>query len=150
MVENTFYKGSSSRESLFNLVRRFQKLELEGGIILHMVHVSGKRMIASEVVALSRGDITKGVIQGNNLLTYFPFYLSVDQRSGELVLWINSWWSSNQTLTHLSVDGSFDRMFDEGNYLWTPPPAVTQIAVEQLCRSYHLRKRVFILFVFRS
>ena len=42
-------------------------------------------MIASEVDALSRGDTTKGIMQGNSLITYFPFHLGADQRSRALV-----------------------------------------------------------------
>ena len=90
VAENAFYKGSSSSEKLFNLILRLRKLELEGDIILHMVHVSRKRMIASGVDALSRGVTAKGVMKGNSLLTYFPFHLGADQRIKSLIPWINS------------------------------------------------------------
>ena len=66
-------------------------MELEGEIILHMIHVSGKRMIVSGVDALSRGDTTKGVMQENIMLTYFPFHLGADQRSDTLAPLVNSW-----------------------------------------------------------
>ena len=69
MVGNDLYKGSSSSDILFNLILRLMKLELEGGMILHVTHVSGKRMIVSEVDALSRGDITKSIIESNSLFT---------------------------------------------------------------------------------
>ena len=78
VAENAFCKGSSSSRTLFDLVLRLRKVELEGRIILHMIHVSGKRMIASGVDAFSRGDTTRGVMQGNNLLSYFPFHLGAD------------------------------------------------------------------------
>jgi len=29
---------------------------------------------------------------------------------------------------------------DKGNYLWTPPPAAADAAVEQLCRNFHLHE----------
>ena len=90
VMENAFYKDSSSRRSLFDLVLRLRKVEVEGRIILHMIHVSRKRMIASGVDALSRGDTTRGVMQGNNLISYFPFHLEADQRSNTLVPWVNS------------------------------------------------------------
>ena len=44
-------------------------------------------------------------------------------------------------MIHLSKDGWFDEVFSEGNYLWTPPPVAAQVAVEQLCRNYHLREK---------
>ena len=58
-----------------------------------MIHISEKRIIASGVEALLIGDITKGVMKGNNMLSYFPFHLAVDQRIKSLIPWINrsSW-----------------------------------------------------------
>ena len=85
VAETAFYKGSSSNETLFNLVFRLRKVELEGGIILHIIHVSGKRMIASGVDALSKGDTTKGIMKGNSILTYSPFHLGAHQRSKGIV-----------------------------------------------------------------
>ena len=52
--------------------------------------------------------------------------------------WIKMWWSRNQSPTVLSAYRWFDHVFDDGNYLWTPPPPVVQIAVKQLCRNYYL------------
>ena len=141
VVENAFYKGSSSSVLLFGLVLRLRKVKLEGKSILHMIHLSGKRMIASGIDPLSRGDTTRGVMQGNSLLSYFPFHLEADQRSNTLVPWIKSWWRSDRQLIHLSKERWFDEVFAEGNYLWTPPPAVAQVSVEQLCRNYHLREK---------
>ena len=86
MEKNTFYKGTSSSETLFNLIFRLRTLELKGDIILHMIHVSSKRIIVSGVNALSRGDTTMGIMRGNSSLSYFPFHLGVDQRSSELSL----------------------------------------------------------------
>ena len=50
-----------------------------------MIHISEKRIIASGVEALLIGDITKGVMKGNNMLSYFPFHLAVDQRIKSLI-----------------------------------------------------------------
>jgi len=44
VVENAFNKGYSSSKLLFDLVLRLKKIELEGRIILHMMHVSRKRI----------------------------------------------------------------------------------------------------------
>ena len=63
------------------------------------------------VDALSRGDTTKGGMQGNSLLTYFSFRLGAVQRSDSLEQWINSWWTGETPLAHLTVDGWFDEVF---------------------------------------
>ena len=70
-----------------------------------MTHVSGKRMITSGVDALSRDDTTKGVIKGNSLLISFPFHLGVNQLNVVLVPWVNSWWTEEKPLVHLTPDG---------------------------------------------
>ena len=95
-------------------------------------------MIDSEVYTLSRGDITKEVIQGNSRLAYFPFHLGTDYRNKSLVPWINSRWTRRELLVHLSVKGWFDKVFEEENYLWTSPLVVARVVVGQFCRSYHL------------
>ena len=99
---------------MFGLILRLRKLELESDIILHMIHVSGKRMIASENDALSRGDTTKGVMKGNCLLSHFLFRLGAEQRSTELFPWINSWWLREEPLVHLSLNGWFDNVLLRG------------------------------------
>ena len=78
MAEYSFYKGSLLSETSFNLILRLRKLELEGEIILHVIHVLERRMIISGVDALSRGDARKGIMEGNSLRSYFPFYLESD------------------------------------------------------------------------
>ena len=62
-------------------------------ITLHLIYVSRKRTIVSGVGTLSRGDTTKGIMQGNSMLTFFPFHLRADHRSKTLVPWIKSWWT---------------------------------------------------------
>ena len=46
VAEACFYKGTSQSRSLFNLVLRLRKNEMEGGLRLQLIHVAGKRMIA--------------------------------------------------------------------------------------------------------
>jgi hypothetical protein len=43
--EAASWKGSSSSPLLFDLVLRLRKLEMNSNLIVHVVHVSGKRMI---------------------------------------------------------------------------------------------------------
>ena len=55
-AEVAFWKGTSRSKKLCDLVLRLRCLEKETDAILHVVHVSGKRMIATGVDGLSRGD----------------------------------------------------------------------------------------------
>ena len=105
VAENAFLKGSVASEALFSLVLGLLKLKLEGGTILHMIHIPGKRKIVSGVDALSRGDTIKGIIQGISILTYFPFHLVANQRSEALVPWLDLCWMGENSLPHLSAGG---------------------------------------------
>jgi hypothetical protein len=52
-AEAAFFKGTSTSEKLFDLVLRLRKIEMEGNLFIHLVHVSGTRMIWSGVDGLS-------------------------------------------------------------------------------------------------
>jgi hypothetical protein len=45
-AEAAFWKGTSRSEKLFDLVLELKELELDLGLMLHVIHVSGRRMIA--------------------------------------------------------------------------------------------------------
>jgi hypothetical protein len=45
-MEAAFWKGTSGSKTLFELVLHLKVLELQHGLILHVVHMSGRHMIA--------------------------------------------------------------------------------------------------------
>ena len=57
VADYAFYKGSSSSRRLFELILQLRRLEIERSLIIHLIHISGKRMIDSGVDGLLRGDI---------------------------------------------------------------------------------------------
>ena len=112
--------------------------------MLHVVHVAGTRMIKSGVDGLSRGETGEGVMQGKEMLSFIPLHLDAMERSnGAVHTWVESWWLSELKLVKLTPDGWYDRVFDEGCFLWVPPPAAADAAVEQLCRNYQLHEGNF-------
>ena len=44
-AESVYFKGNSSSRKLFDLMLRLRKLEMDASLILHVVHISGSRMI---------------------------------------------------------------------------------------------------------
>jgi hypothetical protein len=70
--EGVYYKGHSPSRNLSEIVFRVHKVERDGGFILHVIHISGKRMKASGVDGLSRGDLTEGMMGGQDPLSYIP------------------------------------------------------------------------------
>jgi hypothetical protein len=52
-AENAFWKGTSTLRRLYELVLELRCLEHKLGLLLHVIHVSGKRMIAQGTDGLS-------------------------------------------------------------------------------------------------
>jgi hypothetical protein len=71
-AEAAFWKGSSSSPRLFNLILRLRKLEMDRNMIIHVVHVAGKRMIDQGTDGLSRADHTTGAITGRDIHHWVP------------------------------------------------------------------------------
>ena len=72
--ENAFYKKTSSSRTLFELILRLHKLKLEGNMKLCAIHIAGSRLTVSGVEVLSRGETSKGMIEGKDVLSFFPFH----------------------------------------------------------------------------
>jgi hypothetical protein len=87
-AEAAFWKGTSKSEALFELVLRLKELELEQDIQLHVVHVSGKRMIAEGTDGLSRADHGEGVMLGSDIRTFIPLHLDPVVREAKVKAWI--------------------------------------------------------------
>ena len=74
-TEGAFWKGTSPSRKLCSLVLRLRKLERETGMILHIIHVSGRRMIAQGTDGLSHGDHSLGVMRGEYMRSFSPLHL---------------------------------------------------------------------------
>jgi len=143
--EGCYYKGHSTSEELSDIVFRLHKAEREGGFILHVLHISGKRMKASGVDGLSRGDLTEGMMAGEDPLSFIPLNRGADDLSGGLAsAWVRSWWT-DQIPTQQGgcnwggfplVEVDKDNMFELKNLkaarLWMLPPAAMEVALELL------------------
>ena len=104
ITDYAFHTESSSSNHLFELIVRLRKLEMEGSLIIHLIHISGKRMIKSGVGGLSRGDLTKGVMKGEEILSFVPLKLGVDERSPALLECVQSCWTGEEPLYHMNPD----------------------------------------------
>ena len=154
-AESAFFKGTSSSPKLFSLVLRLRKLEMQQGCILRFVHVSGTRMIQQGTDGLSRGDTEEGVMKGADMLSFIPLHKSCLDRSTKLESWLRGfitpskgqadiefltpedWFERGHDICGgaLNDDGIWIPSFSSGTFIWTPPPAAGQVAVEQLRRA---------------
>jgi hypothetical protein len=83
--EAVFWKGTSTSPLLFELVVRLRKLEMDHSILLHVVHVAGKRMIDQGTDGLSRADHSTGVVVGRDIHHWVPLNKGALERLSGLV-----------------------------------------------------------------
>jgi hypothetical protein len=139
-AEAVYYKGNRSSRKLFELMLRLRKLEMDASLVLHVIHVSGSRMIAEGGDGGSRGDLSQGVMAGRPILDYIPLHLSAFEREPALEAWVRSWLDEKRgPLTTLRQEGWFEEGQRDGNFLWVPPPAAAEVVVEQLGEARHKR-----------
>jgi hypothetical protein len=142
-AEAAFFKGTSSSEKLFDLVLRLRKIEIEGELVIHLIHVAGTRMIWSGVDGLSRGDHNAGVMTGESMLSFVPLAKSASERSDDLLSWVHSWAGDAGGRQKVSVVPPTEwcgEHPDGGTYIWLPPPAAASTAFEWLGQSIHSKR----------
>jgi hypothetical protein len=145
--KGAYYKGHSSSKELNDIVFWIYKAQRDGGMILHVLHVSGKRMKAMGVDGLSRGDHTEGMISGEDPMTFLPFHLGADVRlKGKVGKWIRSWWRiedrttgqdqgrdwGNLPLQEIGPDNMFELKDIRAARLWMLPPAAMEVGIKLL------------------
>jgi hypothetical protein len=139
-AESAFFKGSSSSRKLFELVLDLRNMEMHSGLMVHMIHVAGLRMISQGTDGLSRGISTEGVMTGKSLLSFVPLHLSALERQGpSLQDWVLGWFSGSLPPLILEPNDWFLRGHSYSTCVWSPPPAAADVAIEQLAYSIHKR-----------
>jgi hypothetical protein len=130
-AEAAYWKGTSKSRKLFDLVLRLKELEVKHDIILHVIHVSGKRMIAQGTDGLSRGDHSQGVMQGLPMTAFIPLHLDPFERSPKLKAFVEDI-CKDLNPKFLSPTEWFTEGHKVGTFVWSPPPAAAEVVVEQL------------------
>ena len=164
VAENAFYKGSSSSPLLFQLILRLNVLEKDARMKLHLIHVAGTRMISQGADGLSRGNMMEGVMSGRSMLNFVPIHKSALEVQHKLEKWIRSWLIDGEAAEVLSPSDWFVRGHDIGGYalnddgidvpiyksgtfIWSPPAAAADVAMQELRKARHKRQNSLHVFV---
>lgn len=154
-VESALFKGNSTSELLYDLIVRFKTAELQSGSRFIVTHVSGERMKYQGTDGISRGQLREGISLGNSMLKYCPWGLSAIDRSPSLMDWCKNVFGPNLeilspcewfTRGHDHNGGYYDQKgmyrlnIKHGTYLWQPPPAAADAALEEI-RKARLKRR---------
>ena len=120
-AEKVFWKGYSTSRELSSIVLRMRKLEMENDLLIHVVHVSGSRMVRQGTDGLSRADLSTGVMEGRRMEDFIPLHLSALDRSSSLRSRLLKE-SDEFGWTILDPEGWYDENHKYGNFIWAPPP----------------------------
>jgi hypothetical protein len=164
VAESCLNKGSSSSPLLHELVVRLRKLEMECGLTLHVVHVAGTRMIAQGTDGLSRGLLLEGVLSGQDMLSYVDIAKTAPEQCHPVMDYVRSW--AGLELVELAPAGWFEqghgitggRPNKDGiwipahapngrKYVWSPPPIIADVALEEALKATHKRSDAFHIFL---
>jgi hypothetical protein len=141
-AESAFFKGTSLSKKLFDLVLRLRKIEMEGNLFVHLVHVAGTRMISSGVDGLSRGDHNAGAMADESMPSFVPLSQNASERSAALLPWVRSWAEAkdkNKQVEVLSPTEWYDPHPSGETHVWVPPPAAAGAAIDWQGQSIHKR-----------
>lgn len=137
-AEAAFSKGSSKSRKLFELVLALKELQTKHSLFLHIIHVSGKRMIAQGTDGLSRADKLTGVMAGRHMLEFVPLHLSAVERSARLRKELEKRVLS-PTIKRLEPSEWYEHAGHSKVSIWTPPPAAADVVAEQITKARHKR-----------
>ena len=113
--EAGYYKGYSASKQLDELILRLRLLQQKYNFVLHVVHVSGKRMIAQGTDGLSRGDKGTGSMAGRSVASFLPLGENALDRSPALKEWAKDVLEGLPGVQFLSPEGWFD---DARSWFW--------------------------------
>ena len=78
-------------------------------------------------------------MRGIPLIDFILLHLNTFQRFGKLRDCLMDVLSGMEKVTMLSPEGRFTTAHDYGTFVWTPPPASSDVVVEQLSMDRHMR-----------
>ena len=152
-AELAYYKGNSKSKLLHNMVTQLRAIELEERCSISIIHVSGERMKSQGTDGLSRGSLLEGSMKTQDMLAYIPLQYGCFDREGGVQLknWVLEWSSDPECKTIVLephqwyTEGhdiiKFERpdnsylslpVYERGILIWTPPPPLAEVALEEL------------------
>jgi hypothetical protein len=138
-------------------------LEMAHGMTIHVIHVSGKRMIAQGTHGCSRGLLMEGVMTGCNMLSFVDLSCTAIDRHPPLLEWVQSWmelpklealtpegwYKEGHRITGGKLDGNNiwipDHEPRNKRHLWAPQPPVADAALKELLKAQHKQTNSFLV-----
>jgi hypothetical protein len=90
-AKGCFYWGNSMSPHLHALVLDLQTLEMTFGMTIHVIYISGQRMIAQGTNGCSRGSMMVGVMARQDILSFIDLACTAVKRHPPILTWVRSW-----------------------------------------------------------
>jgi hypothetical protein len=117
---------------------KLKMIEMEYDLILHIVHVSGRRMIQQGSGGLSRAEHSQGVMTGASMESFIPLHKTAIEREERLGRWLDNI-TRGLDFQLLEPEGSFSTAHSREFHLELPPLATADVVMEQLAHARHKR-----------
>ena len=131
VFESVFYKEKSKSPLLFEIVLLLHQVNMRGELILHIIHITGTRMIEARIDDIYRGINLGVTMRGLKTFQFVPLDQEAVVRLAKLEPWIRTSWGDS--LSGLSTKYWFEHKGD--NLLWDPPLAASETALDILLES---------------
>ena len=140
-AESAFYRGTAKSPEVLRLMFRLHKILMIGEAFVHVVWVSGKRMIAQGTDGLSRSDLTNGVMRGTDMLEFVPLHKTAAERQPRLLTkFLRQVVDDIDPMRILDVADWFAvPQEQDGVFVWIPPPCLADVAVFLMAEAWHVR-----------
>ena len=80
-------------------------MDIKSEMKIHIIHVAGTRMIEQGTYALSRGNMSEGVMLHQNMGKFVPQHEESITSQPKLLLWIQLWWGKGKSKLCLQPGG---------------------------------------------
>jgi hypothetical protein len=146
MMEGAYGKGTAKSWALFELIVMLYKLQMEFEFIIHVIWITGTRLIQQGTDDLSRGEVNGLATCGLSLGGMVPLHLSVVERIPTMGYWSQGLWDTGRKLLIMEPRDWFTTAHIPGDFGWFPAPAVADAAVDKFCEAFHNRPHCYHVF----
>ena len=113
---------------------------MKAALIVHFIWILGKPMIMQGTDGLLRGEFASGILSSDSFLDFLPINETAFYRQPSLKARILDCVNKPAKWNFADTVDWFDGVFNnpKGQWIWTPPPCLAKLAVEQMCEVKHI------------
>jgi hypothetical protein len=136
-MEGAYCQGTATIRALFDLIVMIYKLQMQLDFILHVIWITGTRMIQQAMDGRLRGKENCPATYMPYLGGMVPLILGSRERRPGLEDWTRGQCDTGIKLEVLEPIGWFTETHKLGDFGWFPAPAAADAAIYQLYEALH-------------